>query len=692
MKNYKYISLCFAVLSVFIPSCFKEARFEPLKADSLNLEKSIDLYEYAQELFGKSVIDIKSLPSLDDSEDFLCALFDSGGYAIFYRESLELLEYSPNSNIKELYEKDKLYYTGPKGFFKKTGSYLTNVLDKTKAKNNTSEIKKESERIRTTFSKTSGKKIQIADTQTRNIASGEANHPIDTTNPIKITSGKKIRDYTYFTISPYHGTNDNNTCGAVAAEMMLTFHNYYSDRRIIPNNYLNGNSTSKKEDNPNYCTDPIRMTPETLGAKGDSDKDVNNPNNYFAKIAKKIPSNASYSTVTSGIKSILNERNNELTNKIVFNVEEKLGNWFGSQPVNTKRVRDQIDDGNPSIILMQKRFGAINHYVVAYGYEDYTYPGTDDTYSGFITNFGWGHEDINIWVNASWICAYTTMTITHDHNYSVVGKISGTERDEFKCNICGHRTDAVIIESNANSKRCNEKIMNLPLNRDLYVKYYGTGNPDEIYNNDYIQKRDYVKRYYYKPASHGNRLVQTFSNKSTEIAIVDSDKKTILLSSSSGGYFNNAFLNYNFEMNKVYYIQIKLFPLRDIGDVKLVIVPTEQTYFNYNSIELISGENVTTNISLNKKYVKVLLFNPSIYGKYNIMINGSIDTVLYFSNPLKGDEKALFDDDSAGNYQPSLFTNNISPSTKYFIIVSAYSLASNSTTLTINLTITKTSA
>ena len=138
--------------------------------------------------------------------------------------------------------------------------------------------------------------------------------------------------------------------------------------------------------------------------------------------------------------------------------------------------------------------------------------------------------------------------------------------------------------------------------------------------------------------------------------------------------------------------QIKLFPLRDIGDVKLVIVPTEQTYFNYNSIELISGENVTTNISLNKKYVKVLLFNPSIYGKYNIMINGSIDTVLYFSNPLKGDEKALFDDDSAGNYQPSLFTNNISPSTKYFIIVSAYSLASNSTTLTINLTITKTSA
>ena len=511
--------------------------------------------------------------------------------------------------------------------------------------------------------------------------SGGSSHNIDLDNPIKLNYGTRIKNHTYFEISPEHGENQHNTCGAIAAEMLLTYHNYYSDRRIILNNYLNGDAIDNTEDNPNYCSDPIRMTHETLGARGTDEVDDDDSNNYFAKIVKKIPSNAYYATVTSGLKSLLKERKDVIGDGFNYQVEDKIGAWwFGFQTVNTSRVRTEIDNGNPSIVLMQSNLGAYDHYVVAYGYEEYTYPGTNDTYDGFITNFGYGYDSTNIWINSSWICAYITMAVNHEHNYTSDGQITGTLRTKYRCTICGHRTDAVILDNTTSLKRYVEKFTNMPLNKDLYNRF---NDPD------YLLKRDYYKYYFFKPTQSGNRLIQTFSNQSTTINIFDTDKKTILSTSSSGGYYNNAILNYSFESGKVYYIGINLFPLRSEGDIKLTISPIVTTYSNYNSIPHISGENITYNVTLSRQGVTIVTFTPSIAGNYTFTTSGTSDNVLYLANPLSGTEEILFNDDGAGNLQATITKNNLSTTARYYIIISFYQLFTSGSDTSASLSIAK---
>lgn len=48
-----------------------------------------------------------------------------------------------------------------------------------------------------------------------------------------------IYNYTYFLSDPLYATNDKEqypygTCSTIAMQMLLGYHNYYSDRRIIP--------------------------------------------------------------------------------------------------------------------------------------------------------------------------------------------------------------------------------------------------------------------------------------------------------------------------------------------------------------------------------------------------------------------------------------------------------------------------
>ena len=263
---------------------------------------------------------------------------------------------------------------------------------------------------------------------------------LDTGAIIKVTNGEYIPNYQYFTAAPTHGTNSNGSCGAVAAQLLLSYHNYYSDRRIIENKYLNG-SISNPEDNPNYCTDPTSMTSETLGTRGRSESGSDDPNSYFAYLVDEIPLSASIFQVRQGLINVLSERNANLNNDIVYSAVEHLGPIFGAMAVDSKGIINCIEDGRPVIVLMQERLGGADHYVVAYGYSSYTYPGTTESYDGYITHFGWSDYYINVWVNSSWCCGYVDLEIDHTHNCGYEGKIPNTNRTEYKCRVCGYRTD-----------------------------------------------------------------------------------------------------------------------------------------------------------------------------------------------------------------------------------------------------------
>lgn len=57
---------------------------------------------------------------------------------------------------------------------------------------------------------------------------------------------KYIQNANYFRANPLHHENDGTdnkygTCTTVAMQMLLGYHNYYSDRRLIPQKSVNGN-------------------------------------------------------------------------------------------------------------------------------------------------------------------------------------------------------------------------------------------------------------------------------------------------------------------------------------------------------------------------------------------------------------------------------------------------------------------
>ena len=68
------------------------------------------------------------LQGLDGNEDYIIAQRDCGGYAIFEKESMEIIEYSslgnsPYSNIK----KEDTYYAGPINYYKKEKGEVKNI-------------------------------------------------------------------------------------------------------------------------------------------------------------------------------------------------------------------------------------------------------------------------------------------------------------------------------------------------------------------------------------------------------------------------------------------------------------------------------------------------------------------------------------------------------------------------------------
>ena len=88
---------------------------------------------------------------------------------------------------------------------------------------------------------------------------------------------------------------------------------------------------------------------------------------------------------------------------------------------------------------MCKELGGLDHYVVGYGYQDYTYTDGSGTYSGYNVHTGWDSPS-RIWINESWCYSYTTLNLKHEHNYNIVAdNIINNDQVEFRCEECGHR-------------------------------------------------------------------------------------------------------------------------------------------------------------------------------------------------------------------------------------------------------------
>lgn len=616
------------------------------------------------------------LYNFDQSSDYVYVEFENTGYAVFLKETMELLEFSPTGKLCYPEIMSFKYYGGPGSYYYKRNNYFVDAMtneqfyvSETEACAYASDIRetlkynynmrKEKQNIQFDYSFEQND-ITISSqgkTETlENCASVNSSPPYDRNNLIFKNDGTCISNYRYFLSAPKQGKNETGTCGAIATQLLLSYHNYYSDRRIIADKYLNGDDWLNAEDNPNYCSNPMKMTQKTLGTRGYYEDGYDDPNSYFHYIVSKVPQNASTIQVKNAFNSILSERNNDISGTIDYSIEERSG---GAYAVNSNYVEPIIKSGKPLIILMQESLGGTNHYVVAYGYDHYEYADSQGKYFGYITHFGWNWDEVtfdengkakgktylNVWINSMWCKWYLSLNINHLHRYY-------QHQNEYRCSLCKHRTDASIYMGL--DDRYYEITANIPQNGYTYKDFYA------VFGNS------------------GQMLFQTFGQKDVKMYLYDS-QYNLLVQDNDKGYAENSFFYYNVSADVAYYLRVEFCDKSVTGRIKVGVTPSSVKYDKYEAIE-----NITTNGSCTFTYAptrfttRVLTFTPQSDGIYSFethYVGQFAATCLYLVDPATTNE-CYFDCDSGEEELQGYLRSSMVANRRYFVIVSLYNPSS----------------
>ena len=440
MRKIKIIGLGLAVcLAATVTSGVITKEFARAVADDSALS-------YAQtvshEMFGDVQIQSSEyLYDFNDSPNYVHVDFADGGYAIYYSETMELLEYSPFGELPYADNAVQKYYAGPSNYFYKVGEGYVNATSG--ADLSLSETDVDYSR------KISAKRLRDKEKSTPDFEKNNLNIPA----PPGAVGTTYIPNAKYFTpTNPTHGENKYGTCGSVAAQLLLGYNNYYNDRRIIAPKHLNGGWNNAKENDdifdvdnylspqndPNVCYNPSSLTRQTAGTN----------DAYYSYIISEIEPKQNGTTtaqVKSGLNSILSQRLS--SDAYSIKSDFSLINSISSKP-----IKNEIAAGRPLIIGMSKKLGGDDHWVVGYGYQDYTYPvghaHAGETYSGYVVHFGWTN-DYMIWVNEAWCDSYLSLQINHEHDLSDTGINVGHEKREYRCVECGYRTVDELYQFNA---------------------------------------------------------------------------------------------------------------------------------------------------------------------------------------------------------------------------------------------------
>lgn len=444
-------------------------------------------------IFGNTEIEsCEYLYGLDNSTDYIYVDFKDKGYVIYQKDSMEMLEYSATGEGPYCDIEERKYYAGPSNYYiKKDGGFIN-------FSNNTESVVSESQAQLLA--------VQVNDLLSGDGNNSNGNPNIDRNNLIPATPPGTatvgyIDNAQYFVSNPMHGFNRHGTCGSVAAQLLLEYNNYYHDRRIIAPEHLNGgwNNSQGNNDlfdvgnyvspyqNPYVCSNPMTMSSTVLGSNTDyynyvigkiepkALECVDTVTTYAVDATKTtttITVRKEYQDGTTELISTENRPYQKDDEKRFTEREHTHNGSFGSDVINglenilkaripendfeikhskksgaidSAPIKAEIDAGRPLIIGMQESLGGLNHWVVGYGYQNYTYPtahpSAGETYSGYVVHFGWGSGENNIWVNESWCNEYISLEVKHEHKLNVdTEKNIGNDKREIRCGECGFRT------------------------------------------------------------------------------------------------------------------------------------------------------------------------------------------------------------------------------------------------------------
>lgn len=103
-------------------------------------------------IFGdKQIKSSEYLYNYDDSSDFIYVDFEDYGYAVFFKTTMELMEYSPYGSLPYDNSNEKRYYGGPANYIQKDGEQFKNIVTGESILISTSEAKNFSSQMRQAF-------------------------------------------------------------------------------------------------------------------------------------------------------------------------------------------------------------------------------------------------------------------------------------------------------------------------------------------------------------------------------------------------------------------------------------------------------------------------------------------------------------------------------------------------------------
>lgn len=276
-----------------------------------------------------------------------------------------------------------------------------------------------------------------------------------------------IENADYFLANPKHAknsTSDNpaGTCTTVAMQMLIGYHNYYTDRRLLPavaedgTQFLAGNYGDLNEHPIVLSSRELDYGRDSIGTL-DSVYDGIFDHTFWGELTG-LGQNIGW--VRDGAVDFLNKYTNE---DVEFTIQH--GIFFRNQ------IHEELDAGRPAIIVCQPVFTGADtyHVMVVYGYADYK--GSP----GYIVHCGWQDNTAQMWYPESWIGFQIRMSVNHTHTFSDgYSNIQNTYR-KIVCDTCGCTSLDHLYEISNNAI----SDINYPIEGEITIPSYIYGNPIE---------------------------------------------------------------------------------------------------------------------------------------------------------------------------------------------------------------------
>ncbi|MFA6867004.1 MAG: hypothetical protein WCR54_05760, partial [Clostridia bacterium] len=260
------------------------------------------------------------------------------------------------------------------------------------------------------------------------IISGTDSHSLSASDLMDVNY---ISNSNYFLINPSHHDNDQNTnlnpvgvCTTVALQMLMGYHNYYSDRRLIP---ASGNGQTFL--NANYGDinkHPALQT--TMPISGQGCYEIGTEDGFFDELYD-LNCIAGLPPLGQAIGFVKDAGIYFMNNYTPTDVKNTVSLTSGVFSKSTAQA--DIDAGKPIVLGMQPITGDESfHVVIVYGYAKL------DGVDGFIVHYGFGAYRTQVWVPSSWFGFQIRMSVNHTHNYSDTGNNINNTHRELQCGTC----------------------------------------------------------------------------------------------------------------------------------------------------------------------------------------------------------------------------------------------------------------